>query len=226
MSSNTAEFELLHTGQWLELRYRGEAIHVDFIGGMVGHRRQFGGGRGQPIARAVGLCGGKSPIVLDATAGLGRDAFVLASLGSPVTLIERSPMVAELLEDGLKRAVEDPVVSAIVCRMSLVQGDAINYMAALGENERPDVIYLDPMYPSRKKSAQVKKEMRLLQMLLVDEGDGAELLPAALKSAKERVVVKRPSYAEWLGGIEPTMAITGKKHRYDVYVVKVVRGKT
>ena len=222
MENNHSEFELHHTGEWLELRCRDEAIHVDFVGGAVGHRRQFGGGRGQPIARAVGLSGGKSPTVLDATAGLGRDAFVLASLGSTVTLIERSPIVVRLVEDALKRAAGEPDVSMIVSRMTLVEADAIDYMSTLDEAAKPDVIYLDPMYPPRKKSAQIKKEMRLLQMLLEDKEDAAELLTRALECAHQRVVVKRPGYAECLGGVEPTMAIKSKKHRFDVYVIKAL----
>jgi 16S rRNA (guanine1516-N2)-methyltransferase len=220
MVDGDAEFKLVQTDKWLELRHRGEAIHVDFVGGAVGHRRLYGGGRGQPMARAVGLSGGKSPSVLDVTAGLGRDAFVLASLGCQVTLVERSPLIAALLEDGLERAAKDPAISEIIGRMRLYCADGLEYMKAIDEKGRPDVIYLDPMFPPRKKSAQVKKEMRLLQTLLVDEGDGSELLPVALQSASERVVVKRPGYADWLGGLEPTMAITSKKHRFDVYVVK------
>src|SRR5690606_8938845 len=109
-----ASFVLVLTGERLELRQDGlnapGPVFVDFIGGAVGHRRRFGGGRGQPLAKAVGLKGGENPRVLDATAGLGRDAFVLACLGSVVTLVERSPVVAALLEDGLLRAESDAEV--------------------------------------------------------------------------------------------------------------------
>lgn len=222
-----SEYLLVLTEQRLELRQTGDlapgAIYVDFVGGPVGHRRRYGGGRGQPIAKAVGLTGGKSPSIIDATAGLGRDAFVLASLGSPVTLIERSPVIAALLEDGISRAELDKEVSGIVARMKMVYADAEAYLSRLDDESRPDVIYLDPMYPPRKKSAQVKKEMRMLQAIVGDEGSGAELLSTALETARERVVVKRPGYAEWLGGREPTMAFTSKKHRFDVYVIKALK---
>jgi 16S rRNA (guanine1516-N2)-methyltransferase len=194
-------------------------VYVDFLGGAVAHRYQFGGGRGQTIARAVGLKGGNNPSVVDATAGLGRDAFVLASLGCEVTMVERSAVVAALLADGLQRAMADAELGSwIGQRLRLVQADAISWMEQLDEGDFPDVVYLDPMFPHKQKSALVKKEMRLFQKLLgVDDGAGA-LLAAALRIATKRVVVKRPDYAPFLTERMPTMQIKGKKHRFDVYV--------
>ena len=194
-------------------------VYVDFVGGAVGHRHRFGGGRGQTIARAVGLKGGTSPTVVDATAGLGRDAFVLASLGCRVTLVEHSPVVVALLADGLARAAHDAEIGSWIGeRMQLVHADAASWMAGLSETEFPEVVYLDPMFPHKQKSALVKKEMRLFQKLLgIDEGAGV-LLDAALRIALKRVVVKRPDYAPFLNERKPTMQIKGKKHRFDVYV--------
>ena len=197
-------------------------VYVDFVHGAQAHRRRFGGGRGQTIARAVGLKGGSNPRVLDATGGLGRDAFVLASLGCEVTLLERSPMVAALLADGLARAAQDrELADWIGQRMRLIHADALEWMdqlAALGDSAKPDVVYLDPMFPHRQKSALVKKEMRLFQQLVGEDAAAAQLLPPARVIARKRVVVKRPDYASPLGGEAPSMAITGKKHRYDVYL--------
>ena len=218
-----AQFQLQLTDVQLELINRDEpktgAVFVDFVGGAVGHRRRFGGGRGQPIARAVGLKGGANPDVVDATGGLGRDAFLLASLGCRVTLIERSPVVAALLEDGLRRAREDEEIGALIDeRLHLHHADAIEWMSALDEKDFPEVVYLDPMFPHRNKSALVKKEMRLLQQLLGVDPDADALLPAALRIARKRVVVKRPDAAPYLADIEPTTGIHSKKHRFDVYV--------
>ncbi|MFM5136385.1 class I SAM-dependent methyltransferase, partial [Aeromonas rivipollensis] len=145
-----APFALVLTDTRLELRKLDEpklgAVYVDFVDGAVAHRRKFGGGRGQSIAKAVGLKSGAMPTVVDATAGLGRDAFVLASLGCKVTLIERSPVVAALLQDGLARAAQDPEIGPWVSeRMHLLQGPAVDNLLAL--SERPEVIYLDPMFP-------------------------------------------------------------------------------
>ncbi len=223
-----AQFQLQLTSEQLELINREEpktgAVFVDFVGGAVGHRRRFGGGRGQPIAKAVGLKGGANPEVVDATGGLGRDAFVIASLGCKVTLVERSPIVAALLEDGLNRAKQDEEVGPWIDeRLRLVHADAIEWMNALKEEAFPEVVYLDPMFPHRTKSALVKKEMRLLQQLLGVDPDADSLLPAALRIARKRVVVKRPDDAPYLGEREPTMSITSKKHRFDVYVRAAVR---
>lgn len=223
-----ARFQLQLTSEHLQLINKDEpkagAVFVDFVGGAVGHRRRFGGGRGQPIAKAVGLKGGANPDVVDATGGLGRDAFVLASLGCKVTLIERSPVVAALLEDGLNRAREDEEIGPWVGeRLRLVHADAIEWMNTLEENDFPEVVYLDPMFPHRTKSALVKKEMRLLQHLLGVDPDADALLPAALRIARKRVVVKRPDAAPYLAEMKPSMSIHSKNHRFDVYVKAVMR---
>lgn len=208
----------------LELRQSGAdapgPVFVDFVGGALLHRRLFGGGRNQPLGRAVGIKGSDQPTVLDATAGLGRDSFVFACLGCKVTLVERSAVISALLRDGLMRALQDPDTAEIVTqRMHLVHEDAMVYMDSLEGEQRPEVIYLDPMYPHREKSALVKKEMRLLQQLLGPDQDSTQLLQAALKCAQKRVVVKRPRTATRLDGPEPTMSIYGKNTRYDVYVM-------
>ncbi|WP_412547822.1 class I SAM-dependent methyltransferase [Pseudomonas sp. PDM11] len=194
-------------------------VRVDFVEGAVAHRRQFGGGAGQMIAKAVGIAQGIRPRVLDATAGLGRDAFVLASLGCQVDLIERQPLIGALLEDGLQRAAADAEVAGIVARMRLLQGNAIELMAGW-QGEAPQVIYLDPMFPHRDKSALVKKEMRLFRPFVGDDLDAPALLEAALKLASHRVVVKRPRKAPIIEGAKPGYALEGKSSRYDIYPLK------
>jgi len=195
------------------------AIKVDFVEGAVAHRRKFGGGRGQDIAKAVGLKHGFTPHVLDATAGLGRDAFVLAGLGCKLTLLERMPVVAALLDDGIERAKLNHEVADIANNMQLIHGTPLDKVdLATG----PDVVYLDPMYPHREKSAAVKKEMRIFQSLVGEDLDADDLLEPALALAKYRVVVKRPSYAPPLAGKKPSMSINMKKNRFDVYVNQAI----
>jgi len=194
-------------------------VRVDFVEGAVAHRRLFGGGSGQMIAKAVGVQSGVRPRVLDATAGLGRDAFVLASLGCEVELIERQPLIAALLEDGLQRALRDPDVASIAARMQLHQGNAIERMQAW-QGEPPQVIYLDPMFPHRDKSALVKKEMRLFRPFVGDDLDAPALLAAALTLASHRVVVKRPRKAPIVDGPKPGYSLEGKSSRYDIYPLK------
>ncbi len=215
------EFVLRVNEQMLELCKLDEPkltpIKVDFVEGASAHRRKFGGGRGQDIAKAVGLKHGFEPTVLDATAGLGRDAFVLASLGCTVTLMERNPVVAALLEDGLARASLNHETMAIVEKMQLVHASSIEQMS---EQPSHDIVYLDPMYPHREKSAAVKKEMRVFQSLVGEDDDADSLLEPAKKIAAYRVVVKRPNYALPINNCKPTTAIKMKKNRFDIYVNK------
>lgn len=221
VNNTTLKFLLQVNCQVLELIKLDEprlgAIKVDFVEGAVAHRRKFGGGRGQDIAKAIGLKHGFTPHVLDATAGLGRDAFVLASLGCQVTMIERMPVVAALLDNGLERAKLNSEVSEIVNRISLIFSSSIENMS---QTVSPDVIYLDPMYPHREKSAAVKKEMRVFQSLVGEDLDADALLSPALALANYRVVVKRPSYAPPLDDKKPSTTINMKKNRFDVYVNK------
>ena len=220
------ELILNFTADFLELKDSSNksSIHVDFTSGSLEHRRKYGGGRGQAIAKAIGLKQGTPPpTILDATAGLGKDAFVLACLGCPVTMIERSPIIAELVKDALIRAEDHEEMTGVFNKgFTLINNNAIEYMKSLPEDDKPDVIYLDPMYPERKKSAQVKKNMQILQKLLGHDLDNSDLIEAALNCAKSRVVVKRPKGAELISARKPTMQIESKKTRYDVYVMKAI----
>ncbi|MFC3913750.1 class I SAM-dependent methyltransferase [Pseudaeromonas sharmana] len=213
-------FALVYTAERLELRKLNEpalgAVYVDFVGGAVAHRRKFGGGRGQSIAKAVGLKAGANPSVVDATAGLGRDAFVLASLGCRVLMLERSPVVAALLQDGLVRGYADEEIGGwLQQRLQLLPGPALEGLSNLPF--APEVVYLDPMFPHKKKSALVKKEMRVFQSLVGADLDADALLPAALAVATRRVVVKRPDYAGWLADRQPSSSIETKNNRFDLY---------
>lgn len=186
------------------------------MGGPVGHRRRFGGGRRQPLPRAAGFVGGVTPSIIDATAGLGRDAFLLASMGAEVTLIERSPAVHALLAEGLARAADaGGETAAVIGRMTLLQGDARTLLAGLAA----DVVLVDPMHPERTKSALVKQEMRLLRDLVGADEDALELMQAALACAAKRVVLKWPLRAEPMPGLQaPSHQILGKTLRFDVFM--------
>jgi len=191
----------------------GNPLCVEFTNGANAHRKRFGGGKGQDIAKAVGLQKKSHINVLDATAGLGRDAFVLASLGCHVQMMERNPIVYELLNDGLERAGSDPDLHEILSRLSLLQCDAI-----ASDIDPVEVVYLDPMFPSREKSAKVKKELRYLQNIVGYDAEADQLLSWAESKAINRVVVKRPKLAPYLNGKKPTLSFTGKSGRFDVYV--------
>ncbi|CAM3649432.1 class I SAM-dependent methyltransferase [Rheinheimera salexigens] len=201
-------------------------IWVDFTSGRASHRRLYGGGKGEAIAKAVGLNKRSTLTVLDATAGLGRDSFVMASIGATVLMVERQPMVAALLYDGLRRAKLDSDLAAwLPQRLQLLHTNAVQALTeqalteqALSKQGAVDVVYLDPMFPAREKSALVKKEMRAFHHVVGDDNDADALLPLARALAIKRVVVKRPVNAEFLANTAPTMSLTGKSNRFDVYV--------
>ncbi len=205
----------------LELQERGPRaagpVYVDFIGGSLGYRSEHGGTK-QLITRAVGIKRGRRPTILDATCGLGRDAFLLASLGCKVHMVERHAVVSALLRDGLTRACKDPRSHQIIENyLTFSEADAIRLMAESPPGQHTDVVYLDPMYPEYKSKAQIKKEMRLFRSLLGEEGDTPRLLSAAIAYARERVVVKRPRHGAPVGGLEPACSMEGKSTRYDIY---------
>ena len=216
---------LLVSGGSLFLQQTGRAapgpVAAQFGSSAMRHRRRSG--HNELLGKAVGV--GKKPQlrVLDATAGLGRDSFVLADLGCDVILCERDPVIVELLRCGMNTATArgDQWLVEVLARMRLHPGDA-RHLAA-GDRQGVDVIYLDPMFPQRDKSAAVKKEMALFQLLL-DSGaaaqDAGELLLWALQQDVARVVVKRPPRAPNLAQQQPSHCISGKAVRYDVYALR------
>lgn len=192
------------------------SLIVDFVGGAVGHRFRAGEGRGQALPKAVGFAKGVVPQIVDATAGLGRDAFLLASLGAQVTLIERSATMHELLADGLERArKEGGRYAETVARMTLLHGDSCVLLPEL----KPQVVLVDPMHPPRGNTALVKKEMRQIRDIVGTDPDALQLMQAALEHAQYRVVLKWPLRGDPLPKLpKPSHQILGKSTRYDVFV--------
>ncbi len=199
---------------------QGDVV-VDFASNASEHRRIRGGAFGQPIAKALGLSPAISPYILDLTAGLGRDAYVMASLGAKVEMRERHPIVAALLLDGLMRGRGSGGEVAKICeRMKLIGVDSC-------ESELPhaDLVYIDPMFPARQKSAAVKKEMKAFHSLVGEDLDSDGLLARAIQAAEYRVVVKRPKGAPALAGVLPTLEHKGKSGRFDIYTKKSLKSK-
>lgn len=192
-------------------------LRVDFVEGAVAHRLRFGGGRGQDLAKAMGLRAGKTPTIVDATAGLGRDSFLLASLGARVILIERSEQMHELLVQGMKRAArEGGQFREIIGRMTLLKGDALDLIPGLPS----EAILIDPMHPERKNSALVKQNLRQVREIVGTDDDAADLVQLAIKHARKRVVLKWPAKADPIEGVKKcTHQIIGKTTRYDVFMI-------
>lgn len=156
-------------------------------------------------------------LVVDATAGLGEDAFLLAAAGFSVVMFERDETIAALLEDGLGRAASDERLSSIVARMTLHEEDSIAALA--GGTYHPDVILLDPMFPARTKSASVKKKFQLIHELEAPCADEQELLDAAISAHPRKIVIKRPAKGPWLAQRKPSYSLAGKAVRYDCLVL-------
>lgn len=191
-----------------------EAISVDFLRGATARRAVGISRRVHPLARAVGR-DAPLPRILDGTAGLGRDAFVLACLGYSVLAIERSEVLHCLLEDGLARLLRDPHGATLVGERLRVR--LADSRSVLLEDPRPEVVYLDPMFPPRRKRARVKLELELCQRLLGPTDDAAELVHAARRAATRRVVVKRPAWGEPLAS-DVSFQVRAEKVRWDVYL--------
>jgi 16S rRNA (guanine1516-N2)-methyltransferase len=224
-----AEYLLVYDEDALSLHQTGKGapgpINASFVQGKNLHRMRHGGGKGQLVAKAVGLNKGVLPHVLDVTAGLGRDAFVLATLGCQVDLYERVPAVEALLYYAIEqaRASDELAIANTAKRMHLRFGDALDFLRESSE-EVADVIYLDPMYPGKVKSAAVKKEMRAFHDIVGHNDDDYLLLEEALKKARYRVVVKRPRKGAAIEGVKPSLVLEGKSSRYDIYTIRRLEG--
>ena len=179
-----------------------------------GEQRSWPAPKDGALAQALGR---KTRTVVDATTGWGQDSLHIFRMGYELLCIERSPVMAELLADGFARLAQQDWMQRLNLEPPrLLQGNAINLLAGLESS--PDCIYLDPMFPpKRKKSALAKKSMMVLRDLLGDDQDKDQLFEAALNAAGKRVVVKSPDYAEPLGG-KPSQSFQGKLLRYDVYL--------
>jgi 16S rRNA (guanine1516-N2)-methyltransferase len=206
------ELVIAFTSARVELRAAalGGPVFVDLVGGKADKRASEPGSARSPLARAIGATKGRRPLVVDATAGLGVDAAIIARLGCEVLAVDRSPVIAELWRDALGRGAPPG--------LRFAEGDARDLLAQLrGKGAAPDVVYADPMFPPRKKRALVKKEMQVLQRALGDVEDDPASLVEAGRAAGARVVVKRPKGADPIAP-SPSSVVPAGNVRFDVYV--------
>jgi 16S rRNA (guanine1516-N2)-methyltransferase len=220
LDAPTTDFHLVLKPEYVGLQKTNTAslpLYVDFLEGKAAYRRQNTSLRKEILARAMGLKSNTNPKIVDATAGLGRDSFILASLGFEIILLERSPVIGTLLEDGLQRAAKDPAVADIIKRMHFEASDSAIILPQIAKIA--DIIYLDPMFPERTKSALVKKDMQILHDIIGADTDADELLKTALACAARRVVVKRPRLAAFLANMTPSFSLPGSSSRFDVYLI-------
>lgn len=227
--------ELVRRPEGLTLVGCGMAVHGDFAPMLA--RTRPGKLERELLVRAAKVKGAESPVAVDATAGLGEDSFLLAAAGFRVRMYESDPVIAALLRDALERALGDPSLAGIAQRMELFEEDSVRAMETLahasalesgdaatsgagagdkGASVRtPDVIYLDPMFPERRKSAAVKKKFQLIHHLEKPCSNEEEMLLAAIRASPRKVVVKRPAKGPYLAGVKPSYSIAGKAVRFD-----------
>lgn len=214
-------------------RHDGVRIAPDFVRGRNAARAREAALSAQPLARALGIARlrdtlGGEVTLLDATAGMGVDAWQAAALGATVTMIERHPIIHALLADALRRAhtADSERVRAIAQRVNCLRAEALEHLAAVAAKpteHRPMVIYLDPMYPrpeGQRKRARSRKGIDALHAL-IPAGNDQELLDAALAAARARVVVKRPLAAPPLASRSGTTPepVSAPNTRWDRYPV-------
>ena len=219
LNTENAIFDLIEQQLVLYLLLDGkpDILKFDLAEGEVAHRANKVSKTNEVVAKAIGCKPHYRPRVLDATAGMGRDSLIMAMLGCQVTMQERNSAIYLLLKNALERLQQSmDFKKTIVERISLKKQNSIDSFQDLTDI---DVIYLDPMFPERKKSALVKKEMRLFKLLTGEDLDSDKLLIRALDSSVKRVVVKRPKGAPVLAEKKPSHAIMAKKFRYDVYLL-------
>lgn len=214
------DYLLVVTNQYLALQKRGQKslFRIDFVTGHLRYRSLQACRRTELLARAIGVSANSSPTIVDATAGFGRDGFILASLGFHTTLLEREKLIYLLLEDAIRHAqLASPKLHTILSRLNLIFVDAMTWLS----QQRMDIVYLDPMFPKRNKTASVKKESAILQALASpnNENDDDALFTAALACATKRVVIKRPRLAGHLTQQKPSFSLHGSSCRFDVYII-------
>ncbi|WAI11761.1 MAG: class I SAM-dependent methyltransferase [Buchnera aphidicola (Macrosiphum albifrons)] len=193
-----------------------KSIKVDFTSKKNNYRCFHFKKKNEVLFKVAGIKNSYFPSILDATAGLGNDSFIFSFLGCQVLMIERHPIVAALLKDGLQRGYQDKKIGHwLKKRLHLVINDSSNMLEM--PISRPDIIYLDPMYPSHNKKSLPKKNMQLIRKLIGYNYDSEILLNISRKLAKNRIIVKRPYYAKPLSKDKVNFTITTTKHRFDIY---------
>ena len=196
--------------------FKKKPLHIDFLSKSFVYRQKKISLHTEAIGRAIGIKKGLSLSVVDATAGLGRDGFILAWLGCNVCMIERHPALALLLQDAIYRYKASESRELLLSSLFI---DAKAYLNSCAMSV--DVVYLDPMYPLRNKKALPQGEIQVVRKLIGEDKDSVELFKIALKIAQKRVVIKRPKNAPYLDKVVPSFSLNAQKqHRFDVYMVR------
>jgi 16S rRNA (guanine1516-N2)-methyltransferase len=184
---------------------------IDFNSSKINFRKKSNGK--ELLIRALDATKLNNPVIIDATAGLGNDSFIIASFGYKVNMVERSPIVNILLQNAIERGLNDKDIYSIIKNMNLINDESINVI----NNLPADIIYMDPMFDKKDNSALVKKEMRIFRDIVGNDDDAGKLFELALSKANYRVILKRPRKSPTINSIKPTYSLSGSACRFDVY---------
>lgn len=227
-AADGSDLEMTCSAAGLTLRAQADSgpmltLNIDFGSGSRGYRQARAARSREDLVRALGRLP-RGSTVLDASAGLGRDAMVMAAWGFDVVALERHPILAALLADAMERAGSDESLRKAIDRIDLHQGNVRDWLSCHGRVF--DAAVFDPMFPLRRKDAQVKKEMRVLHRLLGADADtdAPETLASLLRHVRRCVVVKRPLHAPWIGNLKPARSLRGRSTRFDVYLPRAPAG--
>lgn len=184
--------------------------------------------RGRPDDMLLKACGSKPPngCVWDCTAGYGVDSLILSVKFPYVVMFERHPIIFELLSNGLERSRQSlRNMDTCLFNMNAHHIDQ-NFISTLPPtHQQPAVIYLDPMFPPKRKGGIAGRNMQIFHHLfdsipLEFEDDDESLLLKALEITQYRVVMKRPRHSPPVSEqVRPSVVLEGRSSRYDIFQV-------
>lgn len=191
----------------------GNKFCINFVDNKQNYHKKKAGIKSELISKALGT-GRYGLKVLDLSAGLGIDSVFLAQLGYEVTALERNPLIYLALNEAAQHAADN----GMSLNLKFEFGDSLNYL--LQNKNTTDVIYFDPMFPEKTKSALPRQEMVFFRNLVGSDDDASQVLEAAMSfNGAKRVVVKRPIKAPQL--LNPHSSTEGKLIRFDIYGVRL-----
>ena len=208
-----ADAEILYVAGRARDELRSEHGQIFVHGGMLAQR--VAQGLAHPLIRAVAPDGPRRVRrIIDATLGLAGDALLLAAvLDAEIDGFEKSPALACLLEDGLRRLRVEPesLRGGAARRIHLEPGSAERGLAS--RDLSADVVVFDPMFDVPRRA---QPNFELLRAV-------AETTPlsddtfALAKAIAPRVVLKLPRGAPAPDALGCTRRERGKAIDYAVF---------
>lgn len=168
----------------------------------------------EPLAKALGLKRSVPSLVVDLTAGTGKDAVLICSFGAKVVAFERNATVFTLLAYEYQKLLRQRPEHPLIERLSLNWGE-FNAELAI---DQVSAFYFDPMYEQlkKKRTAKPRKEMVAFENLIGADEDQMKFAQLMMQLSPRKLIIKRPLKAPVL--LEKrNVCFEGKTTRYDLY---------